>query len=84
MSDWHRADEGDVPNVGDEISMCVYQLGDTSVKRWHRMRVEIIYATPGTTPRILGPGLWAGDEPEPDWPERPEQINGRAIFWRLT
>ena len=71
-----------MPEVGDEISMCVYRTDDTSVQRWKRMRVEVVYARSGTVPRIIGPGLVPVDDVEPDWPERPELINGRAIFWR--
>mgnify|MGYP003418823648 FL=1 len=74
---WRRADEGDVPEIGQEITMCVYRLSDYDVQRWRRMRVDVILGDP---PRIYGPGLPCDTLTE--WPERPAIINGRAIFWK--
>lgn len=75
---WHRTDHGEVPEEGQEITMCVFYSGDATFQRWRRMRVDVMVGDP---PRIYGPGLPC-DTLEDDWPERPEIINGRVYFWK--
>lgn len=75
---WRRADLGDIPAVGQEIVLCEHRLGDHAVRQWRRMRAEVIFENPV---RVLGPGLPCS-ELETDWPERPDDIVGRAVFWK--
>ena len=82
VSGWRRADEGDVPEVGQEITMVVFRSGEEGFQRWRRMRVDVLFNREGAVPRIYGAGLPCDTMLTEPWPERPDDINGRAIFWK--
>lgn len=82
MSEWRRADLGDMPEQGQIITLVRFSgaRGDMSVKVYERMRVEVIFTDPV---RILGPGLPFEDGGRVELPERPEGSAGQdMILWR--
>ena len=79
--EWRRVDEGDMPRVGQLITMVDYPAEGAQVKVWERLRVEVVL----TQPR---PGVYGASEAPHrdsiDLPGRPENHFGRATFWKET
>lgn len=81
MSEWRRADQGDLPEPGDTIAIVSWKSNDSTVVVKERVRVEVVYAEPRF--RIFGPSLpFETDErvvlpPRPDNPE-----GGEIIMWK--
>lgn len=82
MSDWRRADLGDLPERGTIVALVKYPADkrDTSVKFYERMRVEVVFDDPV---RVMGPGLPFEDALPLDLPGRPEDgIGQEIIMWK--
>lgn len=81
MSEWHRADHGDMPEAGTEVSAVMYPADSVgSVIVYSRLRVEaVLESVHGIN--IHGPSL-----PSAlvfSLPGRPNDIIGRrGIFWK--
>jgi hypothetical protein len=81
VNPWHRADQGDLPQVGAVISMVVWRAKDSTVVIKERMRVEVVYADPLL---IAGPSLPFERDDRVVLPERPDNPEGGTItMWRM-
>lgn len=80
---WHRADHGDEPELGSEITCVMYPTDSPgSVVVYSRMRVEVLL--PSVRGLVIG-GPHLPSELRFDLPGRPEPFDAvgrRAIFWR--
>lgn len=82
MSDWHRADHGDLPEPGSIISMVRYPVGDHSVQVTKRMAVAVVLGGAG---RFYGPMLPFVSDEDVELPGRPDDAVGpAAIYWKET
>lgn len=82
-TDWHRADQGDLPERGMIISLVRWPADpkDTAVKVYERMRVEVVFSDPVV--KVLGPGLPFEDDLRVELPERPDNPAGQEIImWK--
>lgn len=83
MSEWRRADQGDLPERGQIITLVKFSSDPrvTNVKVYERMRVEVILEKP--TVKVLGPTLPFVDSLPIDLPERPDNPSGPTmLLWR--
>lgn len=77
---WRRADQGDMPPVGQIISVVVFNAADQSYEVIERLRVEVVMAG-----KFYGPSLPFEGNERVVVPERPEEIAGeQAIMWTET
>jgi hypothetical protein len=82
VSEWRRADLGDLPAVGQTITLVEYSAEDTSVKVWAKMVVEVVLDQGGRV-RVYGPTMQAPERLDDALPGRPEEFNGpKALLWR--
>lgn len=82
VSEWHRADLGDHPEAGTEVTAVMFPADSPgSVILYSRLRVEVVMVGEhGTT--MAGPQL--PSDLRVEIPERPSNITGkRGILWKL-
>lgn len=80
FDDWHRADQGDLPEQGQIITMLEFAPETAGVKIWGRMRVEVVLD--GTRPGVYGATLPSRADVTENLPERPAEVFGKVLMWR--
>lgn len=82
MGEWRRADLGDVPEVGQAITLVEFTAGDSTVKVWAKMMVEVVLEKAGRV-GIYGATMQTPDRLGEELPGRPEKFNGpKAMLWK--